>query len=232
MWSGIARSWWKGILDGLRWLGIDWDEGPYFQSQRLDLHRAAAGRLAASGAAYFCDCPPEKYAGGDAVEETACLRGNSQRVPRRARFLVRVVGFFDGVAARIFLRRAIAKNTPPRKRPAFPPPLGADRAVAIWKYGPSSQSIPNHRKPSRIPSTSSGRFRSTSLSSTRRIIVPPCRRAKNQLNSAVRAPPTCKYPVGEGANRTRTALEGVPNLSEVETIRFVRFSRPRKNASY
>jgi glutamyl-tRNA synthetase len=60
----------EGILDGLRWLGVDWDEGPYFQSQRLDLHRAAAEKLAASGAAYFCDCPAEKYAGGDAVEET------------------------------------------------------------------------------------------------------------------------------------------------------------------
>src|SRR5258706_1793140 len=60
----------EGILDGLRWLGVDWDEGPYFQSQRLDLHRAAAEKLVASGAAYFCDCPPEKYAGGDAVEET------------------------------------------------------------------------------------------------------------------------------------------------------------------
>ncbi len=60
----------EGILDGLRWLGVDWDEGPYYQSQRLDLHRAAAEKLVASGAAYFCDCPPEKYAGGDAVEET------------------------------------------------------------------------------------------------------------------------------------------------------------------
>src|SRR3979411_3042790 len=46
----------EGIRDGFRWLGIDWDEGPYFQSQRLDLHRTAAERLAASGAAYFCDC--------------------------------------------------------------------------------------------------------------------------------------------------------------------------------
>jgi len=60
----------EGILEGLRRLGVDWDEGPYFQSERLDLHRAAALRMAASGAAYFCDCPPEKYAGGDAVEET------------------------------------------------------------------------------------------------------------------------------------------------------------------
>ena len=59
----------EGILEGLRWLGVDWDEGPYHQSQRLDLHRQAALRLAASGVAYYCDCPPEKYAGGDATGE-------------------------------------------------------------------------------------------------------------------------------------------------------------------
>jgi glutamyl-tRNA synthetase len=49
-----------GILDGLRWLGIDWDEGPevggphepYFQSQRLDRYRAAAQQLIESGQAY------------------------------------------------------------------------------------------------------------------------------------------------------------------------------------
>ena len=76
----------EGILDGLRWLGIDWDEGPYYQSQRLDLHRAAAERLAASGAAYFCDCPPEKYAGGDAVEDTddAKKEAGPRRVTRCA----------------------------------------------------------------------------------------------------------------------------------------------------
>lgn len=59
----------EGVVDSLRWLGVDWDEGPYFQSQRLELHREAAIKLAASGAAYYCDCPPEKYAGGDAAEE-------------------------------------------------------------------------------------------------------------------------------------------------------------------
>src|SRR5262252_8746396 len=56
-----------GILDGLRWLGLDWDEGPgaggsygpYFQSQRDDRHRAMAERLVADGHAYFCYCAPE-----------------------------------------------------------------------------------------------------------------------------------------------------------------------------
>jgi glutamyl-tRNA synthetase len=51
----------EGILAGLRWLGLDWDEGPVHQSERLGLYRAAADKLIASGAAYFCYCPPEKY---------------------------------------------------------------------------------------------------------------------------------------------------------------------------
>jgi glutamyl-tRNA synthetase len=60
-----------GILHSLRWLGLDWDEGPVFQSQRLAMYRAAADQLLAGGHAYLCYCAPEKYAGGDAapVEE-------------------------------------------------------------------------------------------------------------------------------------------------------------------
>ena len=49
-----------GILVGLRWLGIDWDEGPYFQTQRMDLYRAAAGALINSGHAYYCFCTKEQ----------------------------------------------------------------------------------------------------------------------------------------------------------------------------
>ena len=46
----------EAILDGLRWLGLDWDEGPYFQSQRLELYREAAKRLVSQGDAYYCYC--------------------------------------------------------------------------------------------------------------------------------------------------------------------------------
>ena len=57
-----------GILRGLRWLGVDWDEGPevggphapYLQSQRLDRYRAIADRLVEDGCAYYCYCPPER----------------------------------------------------------------------------------------------------------------------------------------------------------------------------
>lgn len=59
----------EGILEGLRWLGVQWDEGPYFQSQRLEMYQTAAKRMLANGAAFTCYCKPASYAGADAVEE-------------------------------------------------------------------------------------------------------------------------------------------------------------------
>lgn len=58
----------EAIQSALRWLGLDWDEGPqveglygpYFQSERLALYWAAADRLIAAGAAYTCYCSPER----------------------------------------------------------------------------------------------------------------------------------------------------------------------------
>ncbi len=57
-----------GILEGLRWLGLDWDEGPevggphtpYFQSERLERYRAAAAQLVADGHAYYCYCSADR----------------------------------------------------------------------------------------------------------------------------------------------------------------------------
>jgi glutamyl-tRNA synthetase len=57
----------EGILAGLKWLGIEWDEGPFFQSQRNEMYRVAAERLLASGAAFPCYCKPAAYAGADAA---------------------------------------------------------------------------------------------------------------------------------------------------------------------
>ena len=61
----------QGILDGLRWLGVDWDEGPFHQSQRLELYRAAAKKCLENGSAFLCYCPAERYAGGDHAVEGA-----------------------------------------------------------------------------------------------------------------------------------------------------------------
>ncbi|MBI2958541.1 MAG: glutamate--tRNA ligase, partial [Chloroflexi bacterium] len=58
----------ESILDSLRWLGLDWDEGPeageeygpYIQSQRLALYREAVRRLLEGGHAYRCYCSPQR----------------------------------------------------------------------------------------------------------------------------------------------------------------------------
>jgi glutamyl-tRNA synthetase len=58
----------EAILEGLSWLGLDWDEGPevggkygpYFQSQRLEIYRGAAERLISQGDAYYCYCSSQR----------------------------------------------------------------------------------------------------------------------------------------------------------------------------
>ena len=49
-----------GIVDGLKWLGLDWDEGPYFQSRFIKDHQFAAQKLLDSGQAYKCFCTVEE----------------------------------------------------------------------------------------------------------------------------------------------------------------------------
>ena len=50
----------QGIIEGLKWLGVTWDEGPYFQSHFIEDHLAAAGKLLESGHAYKCFCTKEE----------------------------------------------------------------------------------------------------------------------------------------------------------------------------
>ncbi|MEP7117812.1 MAG: glutamate--tRNA ligase [Acidobacteriota bacterium] len=89
-----------GILDGLRWLGLDWDEGPevggphapYFQSERLERYRAAARDLVAAGRAYYDFGAPSKRGDAAAADDgsyerrydrDACLAVSSDDVARR-----------------------------------------------------------------------------------------------------------------------------------------------------
>ena len=69
--TDAARSrgeWILGIQETLRWLGLDWDEGPYLQGDRLDRYAAAAGRLLSERRAYECYCTAEEVkARGDAA---------------------------------------------------------------------------------------------------------------------------------------------------------------------
>ena len=72
------------ILDSLRWLGLDWDEGPYFQSQRLPVYRETAQRLLDEGHAYLCYCSPERL---EAMRQGQMKRKQPPKYDRRCRDL-------------------------------------------------------------------------------------------------------------------------------------------------
>jgi glutamyl-tRNA synthetase len=50
----------RAIIESMEWLGLDWDEGPYFQSQRYHIHDAFIERLLSTGQAYHCHCSPDE----------------------------------------------------------------------------------------------------------------------------------------------------------------------------
>ncbi len=66
----------QAIFDALEWLGIDWDEGPFYQSQRMDVYRATIQKLVAAGKAYYCTCTPEQI---EAMREEARATGRKPR---------------------------------------------------------------------------------------------------------------------------------------------------------
>jgi glutamyl-tRNA synthetase len=68
------------ILESMRWMGLDWDEGPFRQSERLDIYNDFVNRLLAAGHAYYCDCDP-----GDLEErrKAALARGEKPRYDGR-----------------------------------------------------------------------------------------------------------------------------------------------------
>jgi len=70
------------ILDAMRWLGLDWDEGPFFQMQRLARYREVAEKLIAQGKAYRCWASKEDL---DAMRERQRARGEKPRYDGRWR---------------------------------------------------------------------------------------------------------------------------------------------------
>ena len=105
----------EGILAGLRWLGLDWDEGPivggphapYFQSERFDQHRAMAERLVAAGHAYYCYCTPEALRAKRDAAGASDNVGAAWRYDQTCRQLTR-----DEIASREGVPRAVRFKVP------------------------------------------------------------------------------------------------------------------------
>ena len=69
----------RGIEEALRWIGVEWDEGPFLQSERLPRHLERARELLESGKAYRCFCTPEQL---DPQRREAERQGRTFRYPR------------------------------------------------------------------------------------------------------------------------------------------------------
>ncbi|HEU5458149.1 MAG TPA: glutamate--tRNA ligase family protein, partial [Terracidiphilus sp.] len=76
----------EGILKGMRWIGLDWDEGPFFQSQRMELYRATATKLVENGHAYRCFCTKEEL---EQRRKEAAEAGRPPMYDRRCRGIAR-----------------------------------------------------------------------------------------------------------------------------------------------
>lgn len=72
----------QSILEGMRWLGLDWDQGPFRQTERFDRYREVAEQLLQAGRAYRCYCSKEEL---EAMREQAMQRGKKPRYNGRCR---------------------------------------------------------------------------------------------------------------------------------------------------
>jgi glutamyl-tRNA synthetase len=72
----------EGILEGMRWLGLNWDEGPFYQSKRLELYKATAQKIIDAGHAYPCFCTKEEL---EQRRAAATVAGRPPMYDRRCR---------------------------------------------------------------------------------------------------------------------------------------------------
>lgn len=74
----------EAIIESMKWLGLDWDDGPYFQSERYGLYNKKIDELLAAGKAYHCRCSPEDL---EKIREEAAARGLKPKYDGRCRDL-------------------------------------------------------------------------------------------------------------------------------------------------
>jgi glutamyl-tRNA synthetase len=72
----------EAIMDGMNWLSLEWDEGPYFQTKRFDRYNAVIDDMLVAGTAYKCYCSKERL---DALREEQMANGEKPRYDGRCR---------------------------------------------------------------------------------------------------------------------------------------------------
>lgn len=72
----------EAIMDGMNWLNLEWDEGPYYQTKRFDRYNAVIDQMLEEGTAYKCYCSKERL---EALREEQMAKGEKPRYDGRCR---------------------------------------------------------------------------------------------------------------------------------------------------
>jgi glutamyl-tRNA synthetase len=130
----------QAIFHGLEWLGLDWDEGPYYQTERLDIHQKHADSLVKEGKAYYCFCTAEelkqKRAEAEARKEAPRYDGHCRKLseaeikaklesgaPKVIRFMLPPVGTAvvnDEIRGQVVFRNEVLDDFVILKSDGFP----------------------------------------------------------------------------------------------------------------
>lgn len=103
----------QAILDGMEWLGLDYDEGPYYQTQRFDRYEEIIEKLLTQGHAYHCECSKERL---DEVREAQKANGLKPKYDGRCRELglpnaeQTVVRFKNPIEGDVIIRDVVKGN--------------------------------------------------------------------------------------------------------------------------
>ncbi|MFP4454880.1 MAG: glutamate--tRNA ligase [Desulfonatronovibrio sp.] len=94
----------RAIIDAMDWMGLDCDQGPFFQSQRTDIYLSYIDRLLRKGNAYYCNCTPEEV---EAMRQSARQKGLKPKYNGKCREL----GLKPGPDTVIRLKAPLAGQT-------------------------------------------------------------------------------------------------------------------------
>ncbi|MBI5665784.1 MAG: glutamate--tRNA ligase [Nitrospirae bacterium] len=95
----------EAIIEGMKWLGLDWDEGPFRQTDRFDVYRNYADQLIKEGRAYYCYCSPEEL---EARRKESMAQGKSLKYNGKCRDLK---GPVPGIKPVVRFRMPVAGQT-------------------------------------------------------------------------------------------------------------------------
>lgn len=94
----------EAIMDGMNWLSLEWDEGPYYQTKRFDRYNAVIDQMLEEGTAYKCYCSKERL---EALREEQMAKGEKPRYDGRCRPAMSIMLMMNRVSCVLLIRRKV-----------------------------------------------------------------------------------------------------------------------------